>query len=71
LPVTEDESCSLTDVLGAAELFLASSLREVQGIAELDGLEFACPGPVTERVGDLLSEHIQADLSGALNLDGG
>jgi branched-subunit amino acid aminotransferase/4-amino-4-deoxychorismate lyase len=57
--------------MGAAELFLASSLREVQGIASLDGLEFSCPGPVTQRVSDLLAEHIQAELTGALNLEGG
>ena len=71
VPVTEDEHSKLGDVLGAAELFLASSLREVQGIASLDGLEFNCPGPVTQRVSDLLAEHIQAELTGALNLEGG
>ena len=31
----------------ASEVFLASSLREVQGVSSLDGLEFTCPGPVT------------------------
>jgi branched-chain amino acid aminotransferase len=71
LPVTEDESCKLTDVLGASELFLASSLREVQGIASLDGLEFGCPGPVTQRVSDLLAEHIEAEITGAAKLEGG
>ena len=71
VPVTEDESCTLSDVLGASELFLASSLREVQGVSSLDGLEFNCPGPVTQKVADLLSEHIQAELTGALNLEGG
>ncbi len=71
VPVAEDESCNLSDVLGAAELFLASSLREVQGVSSLDGLEFNCPGPVTKKVADLLSEHIQAELTGAVNLEGG
>jgi len=71
VPVTEDESTKLGDVLGAAELFLASSLREVQGVSSLDGLEFNCPGPVTQRVSDLLAEHIQAELTGAVNLEGG
>jgi branched-chain amino acid aminotransferase len=70
VPVTEDESCKLGDVLGAGEVFLASSLREVQGVAALDGLEFACPGPVTSRVADLLSEHIEAELTGALTYEG-
>ena len=71
VPVTEDERCSISDVLGASELFLASSLREVQGISSLDGLDFRCPGPVTERVSDLLAEHIQAELTGALQFEGG
>jgi branched-chain amino acid aminotransferase len=70
VPVTEDESCKLTDVLGATEVFLASSLREVQGVSSLDGLEFKCPGPVTSRVADLLSEHIEAELTGALSYEG-
>lgn len=70
VPVTEDEQCKLTDVLGAAEVFLASSLREVQGVASIDDLEFKCPGPVTSRVEDLLSEHIEAELTGALSYEG-
>ena len=54
-------------MLGAAELFLASSLREVQGVASLDGLDVTtCPGPVTQRVAGLLAERIQAELSGAV-----
>jgi branched-chain amino acid aminotransferase len=71
VPVTEDEVCQLADVLGASELFLASSLREVQGISALDALEYGCPGPVTQKVADLLSEHIQAELTGAIKLEGG
>jgi branched-chain amino acid aminotransferase len=71
VPVTEDANCNLSDVLGASELFLASSLREVQGVSSLDGLEFNCPGPVTQKVADLLAEHIQAELTGAAALEGG
>jgi len=70
VPVTEDENCKLGDVLGASELFLASSLREVQGISALDGLEYSCPGPVTSRVADVLSEHIEAEITGALSYEG-
>lgn len=71
VPVTEDEGTKLADVLGATELFLASSLREVQAIASLDGLDFQSPGPVTQRVSDLLAEHIQAEITGAVQLEGG
>jgi branched-chain amino acid aminotransferase len=70
-PVEESDSYKLGDVLEASEIFLASSLREVQGVASLDGLTYTCPGPVTERVAGLLAERIQAELSGALNLEGG
>jgi len=69
-PVEESDSYQLNDVLEASEAFLASSLREVQGIALLDELEFTCPGPVTQRVAGLLSERIEAELSGALQLEG-
>ena len=70
VPVTEDEGVKLTDVLSASEVFLASSLREVQGVSALDGLEFACPGPVTARIADLLQERIEAELTGALTYEG-
>jgi branched-chain amino acid aminotransferase len=71
VPVTEDANASVSDVLAAGELFLASSLREVQGVSSLDGLEFDCPGPVTQKISDLLAEHIQAEITGAVLLEGG
>jgi branched-chain amino acid aminotransferase len=67
----EEARYQLRDVLDASEVFLASSLREVQGVSSLDGLSYECPGPVTQRVAGLLSERIQAELSGALSLEGG
>ncbi len=70
-PVEDSDEYKLRDVLDASEVFLASSLREVQGVASLDGLAYTCPGPVTQRVAGLLSERIEAELSGALNLEGG
>jgi branched-chain amino acid aminotransferase len=70
-PVEEARTYQLRDVQEASEVFLASSLREVQGVSSLDGLTYACPGPVTERVAGLLAERIQAELSGALSLEGG
>jgi branched-chain amino acid aminotransferase len=63
LPVTEDDY-ELADVLSASEVFLASSIREVQGVGEVDGVSFECPGPVTQRIAGLLSERIQAELGG-------
>jgi branched-chain amino acid aminotransferase len=61
LPVEEGDY-ELAEVLAASEVFLASSVREVQGVSELDGVGFDCPGPATQRVGGLLSERIAAEL---------
>ena len=44
-PCEESDDYKLSDVLEASEVFLASSLREVQGVASLDGLDFDVPGP--------------------------
>jgi branched-chain amino acid aminotransferase len=62
LPVEEGDY-QLHDVLEASEVFLASSVREIQGVASVDGVDFDSPGPVTRRVRDLLSERIQAELA--------
>jgi branched-chain amino acid aminotransferase len=64
VPVEEGEY-DLAEVLGASEVFLASSVREVQGVAELDGVRFESPGPVTRRIAGLLSERIEAELAEA------
>jgi branched-chain amino acid aminotransferase len=69
VPVEEGEY-QVGDILEASEVFLASSVREVQGVAELDGFTFDSPGPVTQRVAGLLSERIQAEMSGALRFEG-
>jgi branched-chain amino acid aminotransferase len=64
LPV-EESRYHLNDVLAASEVFLASTIREVQGVVELDGLSFEAPGPVTQRLEGLLSERIQVELAEA------
>jgi branched-chain amino acid aminotransferase len=61
VPVEEGDF-ELSDILSASEVFLASSVREVQGVGELDGVRFECPGPVTQRISGLLSERIEAEL---------
>jgi branched-chain amino acid aminotransferase len=63
VPVSEKQG-AIRDVLDSSEVFLASSLREVQGVAEIDGLTFTCPGAVTKRVAGLFSERIEAELGG-------
>jgi branched-chain amino acid aminotransferase len=63
VPVEEGDY-DLSELLSASEVFLASSVREVQGVSELDGVGFQCPGPATQRVAGVLSELIQAELAG-------
>jgi branched-chain amino acid aminotransferase len=58
----EESDYDIAELLSASEVFLASSIREVQGVSELDGVSFDCPGPTTKRVQGLLSERIQAEL---------
>jgi branched-chain amino acid aminotransferase len=62
VPVEEGDY-ETSELLSASEVFLASSVREVQGVSELDGVQFQCPGPATERVHGLLSELIQAEMA--------
>jgi branched-chain amino acid aminotransferase len=62
VPVEEGDY-DLSELLAASEVFLASSVREVQGVSELDGVTFGCPGPATQRVAGLLSELIQAEMA--------
>jgi branched-chain amino acid aminotransferase len=44
-----ERSCTLDELLGASEAFLASTTREVQPVGAIDGREFEAPGPVTRQ----------------------
>jgi len=58
-----EEPCTLDDLHGAQEAFLASSIREVQPIAAIDDLRLpAAPGPVTLRAHEALGQAIEREL---------
>jgi branched-chain amino acid aminotransferase len=58
-----EESCTLDDLRGAQEAFLASSMREVQPLAAIDELRLpAAPGPVTLNARETLARAIEAEL---------
>jgi branched-chain amino acid aminotransferase len=60
----EEAVCTLDDVRGADEAFIASTLREAQPIAAVDDIELpAAPGPVTTDVRERLRARIDADLA--------
>lgn len=42
-----ERSCTLEELLGADEAFLASTTREVQPVAAIDNRVFGAPGPIT------------------------
>jgi branched-chain amino acid aminotransferase len=62
-----EEPCTLADLQGAQEAFLASTVREVMPIAAIDDLHLpAAPGPVTLRAREALARRIERDLGAAV-----
>jgi branched-chain amino acid aminotransferase len=60
----EEAICTLDDVRGADEAFIASTLREVQPIAVVDDIELpSAPGPVAEDARARLARRIEAELA--------
>ena len=56
-----ERACPLDELLAADEAFLASTTREVQPVAAIDGRSFA-NGDVTSRLADEVARHIQSRL---------
>ena len=55
--------CTLDDVRGAEEAFIASSVREVMPIAAVDDIELpSAPGPVTQSAREALARRIEREL---------
>jgi branched-chain amino acid aminotransferase len=55
-----ERTLSLPEVLTAEEVFITSTTRNVQPVRRIDHASFhQSPGPITERLGRLLSEEIQ------------
>jgi len=57
-----ERECTLEDLLAADEAFLASTVREVQPVAELDHHRFSADRPVADRLAADVSARIQAEL---------
>lgn len=53
---------TLAEALTADEVFLTSSLRDVQAVQRWDSLDLAAPGPVTIEVASTFAEHSMHDL---------
>jgi branched-chain amino acid aminotransferase len=58
-----EEPCTLADLPGAQEAFIASTVREVMPISVIDDLRLpSAPGPVTLRAREALARRIERDL---------
>ncbi|HET8949441.1 MAG TPA: aminotransferase class IV [Solirubrobacteraceae bacterium] len=59
----QEAICTLDDVRGAEEAFIASSVREVTPIAAVDDIQLpSAPGPVTEAARERLAKRIEREL---------
>jgi branched-chain amino acid aminotransferase len=62
----EERPCTMDDIAGAEEAFIASSVREVMPIAAVDDIALpAAPGPVTLDAGERLARRIERELAAA------
>ena len=62
----EERPCTLDDVAGAEEAFIASTVREAMPIAAVDDIVLpAAPGPVTADAGERLARRIERELASA------
>ena len=60
----EERSVGLEELLGAREAFLASTTREAQSIAAIEGREFSETGEVTRKVAAAFRAHVAEALAG-------
>jgi branched-chain amino acid aminotransferase len=57
-----EEPCTLEDLRGAEEAFLASTVREVQAVAAVEDMEVPVGGPLTAAAGEALRVAIASEL---------
>jgi branched-chain amino acid aminotransferase len=63
LPNAHEAIIVRDDLRGAREAFLASTLREVQPVAAVDGVALpAAPGPLTAAAAEAFAEHVRASV---------
>jgi len=60
----EERPCTLEELYDAEEIFLASTVREVQTVASIDGHEYPGLRPVSDRTRDAVSARIAEQLRG-------
>ena len=58
-----ERACTLEELLGAEEAFLASTTREVQPVSAVDDRLYDAPGPVSRRTAEAVQELIRQRLA--------
>jgi branched-chain amino acid aminotransferase len=58
-----EQACTLEDLTGADEVFLASTTREVQPVVAIDEHRLEGPGPVSRRTAAAATARIRAELA--------
>jgi branched-chain amino acid aminotransferase len=58
-----EQECTVEDLLAADEVFLASTVREVQPVAAVDDHTFSADSPVTAKTAAAVRSRIQAELA--------
>jgi branched-chain amino acid aminotransferase len=62
----QEQPCTLDDIAGAEEAFIASTVREVMPISAVDDIAIpAAPGPITLDAGERLARRIERELASA------
>ena len=62
-----EQPCTMDDIAGAEEAFIASTVREVMPIAAVDDIALpAAPGPVTTDAGERLGRRIERELASSV-----
>jgi branched-chain amino acid aminotransferase len=56
VPEAEEADLPMAVLLDSDEIFLTSTLRDVQGVRRVDDRELAAPGPVTKDVMAVFTE---------------
>jgi branched-chain amino acid aminotransferase len=60
----QERPCTLEELYEADEVFLASTVREVQRVAAVDDREYPGPTPVSDRARDAVTARIAEQLRG-------
>jgi branched-chain amino acid aminotransferase len=60
-----EQECTVEDLQAADEVFLASTVREVQPVVSIDHHNFSPDGPVTTKIAQDVGARIQAELQAA------